>query len=605
MARTVSGIGASIEPVFNEFLGIEDIIILDGGEGYDPLDPPKLTIQNAGTPDKAAILRPNINENGEIESVDIIDPGFGYDPLRLVINNPNIDNTNKAVGEIILNSDGTIHSIEMTRFGDGYYDYVGSEITTTIEGGGGSGAVISPILGNVTGLTVTRPGKNYKQNNIRIEIVNGGGTSTYGNVTVNEFGIINNIEITNPGRFFKIPPLIRFDGGNGSGASALASISGGSISNVEIISPGNNYITNPSIQFNYGLSLTRNNRNRISYNFSLFQITGLTTNATKTDTTLNVETTLGFPDFGSFIINNEIIRYSSKTNITFDNCYRGVNHRYDQRVVLDNTYNFYTFDSINKAVSTDPFDPIPTVYDWDPTTNELFITFEPNELTFIYGGNAFTDVNTVRFNGGTADSSSSTQIPGTVINNVPGSNIVLFEEPLRILANSAFQDTDMDGFPDVDNTGTSYENSINLHGGNADSLYTVSDFIADDDTILLQVGDQIEDSSSTPKTATIIEADQIVSGLNHTSTATIYLREWNGTAFVTGQTVTGNTSGVTGIVISYESKGFNNITLMLENLNHNGNNYKFEVQETITSQNNANGIVVSQTFNTLIRNEFE
>ena len=85
MPRTVPGSGAAIRPVFNSVYGVKDVIVTNGGSGYDPNDPPKLSIGNCGTPIRDAVLRANIADNGEILSVDVIDPGEGYNPLRLVI----------------------------------------------------------------------------------------------------------------------------------------------------------------------------------------------------------------------------------------------------------------------------------------------------------------------------------------------------------------------------------------------------------------------------------------------------------------------------------------------------------------------------------------
>ena len=49
MTRTVPGSGAIIRPEFNSVFGVRAIFVESGGDGYDANDPPKLTIQNAGT----------------------------------------------------------------------------------------------------------------------------------------------------------------------------------------------------------------------------------------------------------------------------------------------------------------------------------------------------------------------------------------------------------------------------------------------------------------------------------------------------------------------------------------------------------------------------
>ena len=86
MARTVPGSGAVIEPIFDEVFGVRAVNLKEGGSGYDPADPPRLTIDGCGTPDREAILYPIIDEDsGRIIHVRVLDRGRGYDPLRLQI----------------------------------------------------------------------------------------------------------------------------------------------------------------------------------------------------------------------------------------------------------------------------------------------------------------------------------------------------------------------------------------------------------------------------------------------------------------------------------------------------------------------------------------
>ena len=86
MPRTVPGSGAAIFPVFNSIYGVREVYVTAGGSGYDPADPPRLRIENCGTPIRDAVLRPVIEGvSGEITAVEVLDPGEGYDPLRLEI----------------------------------------------------------------------------------------------------------------------------------------------------------------------------------------------------------------------------------------------------------------------------------------------------------------------------------------------------------------------------------------------------------------------------------------------------------------------------------------------------------------------------------------
>ena len=86
MARIVPGSGADIEPIFDEVFGVRAVKVLNGGSGYDPADPPRLTVTGCGTPEVEALLYPIIDEDsGRITHVRVLNRGRGYDPLRLQI----------------------------------------------------------------------------------------------------------------------------------------------------------------------------------------------------------------------------------------------------------------------------------------------------------------------------------------------------------------------------------------------------------------------------------------------------------------------------------------------------------------------------------------
>ncbi len=98
MARTVPGSGAVIEPIFDEIFGVRAVKVNNGGSGYDPTDPPRLTVDGCGTPDTEALLYPIIDEDsGKIIHVRVLERGRGYDPLRLQITpqqeTPNVINS--------------------------------------------------------------------------------------------------------------------------------------------------------------------------------------------------------------------------------------------------------------------------------------------------------------------------------------------------------------------------------------------------------------------------------------------------------------------------------------------------------------------------------
>ena len=627
MTRTVPGSGASIRPVFNSVYGVKDVIVTAPGSGYSAADPPKLTIGNCGTPIRDAVLAANIADNGEILSVDVIDPGEGYNPLRLLIESDE-DNIVQADANIILNEQdiidqqgniiapaGSINYIQVTRPGDGYFS-----ASARLEGGGGSGAELVPTVGQVTGLSVENNGRSYTAEDITLVISGGGGQNATGVCEVNQFGTVESITISNPGEFFETPPLIQLIGGGGSGAQAEAEINLGRITAINILNPGGGYTSPPSVIFTRDTNLIRTQRNRTSLVSAFFEITALIRNATATDSTIYVETTDAFPGSGKFQIGREIVRYTGKTPISFTGCDRGINFRYDQRVLLDSLaddpttgisgYQFTVSDRVRR-VQEDKTNKVAIVYDWRPETRELFLIFQVDELAFIDGGRSNERTAVIQFIGGTASSTETGEAPHVLIDDET-SSIVTFESPLGVLEGKRFEDDDElqgagDGIPDLVNTGTDYENEISLDGGIASSLYGIEETVGGQNTTLFQTADQLYDSSLVPLTASVQQAGALDDGIEHTSLSTIKLRNVQNT-YTVGETVTGSTTGVTAIVAEAQSAvdDFGYVFLKVQTITNSGSNYKFTTSDTLNGgSSGANGVFVSQEYTNLVRKEQE
>ena len=627
MTRTVPGSGASIQPVFNSVYGVKDVIVTNSGSGYSAADPPKLTIGNCGTPIRDAVLAANIADNGEILSVDVIDPGEGYNPLRLIIESDE-SNIVQADANIILNESdivdqqgtiiapaGSINYIQVTRPGDGYFS-----ANARLEGGGGSGAELVPTVGQVTGLSVENNGRSYTAEDITLVISGGGGQNATGVCEVNQFGTVESIAISNPGEFFETPPLIQLIGGGGSGAQAEAEINLGKITAINILNPGGGYTSPPSVIFTRDTNLIRTQRNRTSLVSAFFEITALIRNATATDSTIYVETTDAFPGSGKFQIGREIVRYTGKTAISFTGCDRGINFRYDQRVLLDSLaddpstgisgYNFTVSDRVRR-VQEDKTNKVAIVYDWRPETRELFLIFQVDELAFIDGGRSNERTAVIQFIGGTASSTETGEAPHVLIDDET-SSIVTFESPLGVLEGKRFEDDDElqgagDGIPDLVNTGTDYENEISLDGGIASSLYGIEETVGGQNTTLFQQADQLYDSSLVPLTASVQQAGALDDGIEHTSLSTIKLRNAQNN-FTVGETVTGSTTGVTAIVVETQSAAddFGYVYLKVQTMTNSGSNYKFTTSDTLNGgSSGANGVFVSQEYTNLVRKEQE
>lgn len=614
MTRTVPGSGAAIEPVFNSVFGVKDVIVTNPGSGYDANDPPRLVIGNCGTPIRDAVLRANIGVNGDLLSVDVVDPGEGYDPLRLEVTSPD-SGVVEADANLVLKTDGSggIQTVQVTQPGDGYFN-----ASAEIKGGGGSGAELVPVTGGVTGLAIEGKGRNYDLGDITLVISGGGGDGASGVAEVNQFGSVTGINISNPGEFFETPPIIQLIGGGGSGATAEAKIALGKITEINILNPGGSYVSPPQVIFTRDTNLIRTQRNRTSLESDLYNVTALLRNAAAADTVLYVQTTDAYPGSGKFQIGSEIVRYTGKTPISFTGCTRGLNFRYDQRIVLDaladsggqSGYNFTVSDRIRR-VEEDKTNKVAVVYDWNKVTKELFLIFEVDELAFIDGGRSNEKTAVIQFIAGVASSTETGEAPHVLVEQ-QNSNIVLFTSPLGLLENFAFEDDDEldgagDGIPDLVNTDTDYENEISLDGGVASSLYGIEETVGGQNTTLFAQGDELYDSSLVPLVATVSTAGALGDGLAHSATSKVIAKSWNNVNYIVGEIVTGGSTGVTGKVVSFNnaySTGYVEITL--EDLTNNGNTYQFTTSDTLTGgTSGATSTFWKEEFTNLIRNEPE
>jgi len=613
MTRTVPGSGAQIVPMFNSVYGVREVYVTANGSGYDPNDPPRLRIGNCGTPIREAVLRPVIaGDAGEIIAVEVLDPGEGYDPLRLTIEDEN--SNGYATGNVYLKDDGSVDFIQMTGFGDGYFD-----ATAVIEGGGGSGAELVPITGLLTGLSIQEQGRNYTEEDVNIIISGGGGQGATGVASVNQFGEVSSISLTNAGEFFETPPLIQIIGGGGSGASAEAFIDLGVITNINLISGGGGYQGTPNVIFTRDTDLIRTARNRQSLNSVLYNLSGILTNVDSNDTTVHIETTDPYPGSGKFLVGREVIRYTGKTPTSFTGCDRGVNFRFDQKVILDNLqddantgitqYQFSVTDKVRRVIESSN-NRVAIVYDWDPVQRALYLTFQVDELAFIDGGRSNEKSQIIAFVGGTSGSSGTGVAPHVLLES-EGDNIVTFTgPPLGAILNRKFEDDDElngvgDGIIDLVNTGTEYENQINLDGGIASSKYGIEETLGGQNTTLFQVGDQIYDGNATPLTATIQAAGELGDGDTHISTATIVITYNTTTLFNIGEVVEGLTSGLTATTTSrVTGPKAGQFTLTVENIVDNDPTYKFTVGEILRGNSTgAQADIISVEYTTFIRNE--
>jgi len=572
----IPGSGAIITPIFNSTLGVDNVIVKDGGSGYVAENPPKLRVTNCGIPTEAAVLKPII-KNGSIIRVDVLNPGYGYDPLRIEISGTNPESLGEgqpfgAQGKIFLKKDlegntlDEIEYVQLTSQGDSYFD----QTTALIRGGGGTGAEAVPITGFVTGLSILNAGREYLGNNTTVTISGGEGAGAKGVVGVDEFGVVSNIRVENPGEFYETDPLVLLIGGGGSGAKATVSTSLGELNSVQVIDQGGKYTSAPEVIFARQSKLIRKIKNRQIYDSTVKQLTGLIKDVAPSDSSIFVESTAVFPGSGSLFLNKEIIAYTGKTSNSFTGCNRGINFRYDQKIVLDvgadnqfgiSGYQFLVSDRVNRT-TPNASNKIAKVYDWNPITKSLYITFEVDALAFIDAGRANEKSNVLAFSGGI--SGSATTNPHILVDPSSGDSIALLTEPIGILQDVKFQDDYIgevigtsepvvggDGFADIYNEETAFEGETYLNGGNAASLYGIEETTGGQNTTLFEIGDVVKDSSVPPLEASIVEVTGLTDGERHTSLIKLTVKPTNATSWVVNETMSGQSSLIQSTVVFY------------------------------------------------------
>ena len=124
-------------------------------------------------------------------------------------------------------------------------------------------------------------------------------------------GQVTQVNITNPGSNYEVPPILLFEGGGGQGAFAETTIEQGSGKVLSVINlkGGNSYAQAPTVIPTHPIDLERKQRNRIISDSNMLANAYLTSNMTTSSTTINltkvwydVSQKYGFPDEAEVLI---------------------------------------------------------------------------------------------------------------------------------------------------------------------------------------------------------------------------------------------------------------------------------------------------------------
>lgn len=247
-----TGQGAIVAPVIIGGI-ITELTIVSPGAGYSVSDTISITVGGA-------VLIPSISEvTGSIENITIINPGTGYTaPPTLTVNtvypvsvNGLYSGNSSAILEAVVDN-GSIQRILIKDPGIGYPTATDTQI---IVSGDGTGLRLSPVItnGELVDVIIEDPGVGYT--NVTLSVI-GSGTgvtirpifndsdyysdqSIVEQVAVN--GAIYAINVTSNGSGYSQETTTVEIIGDGTGATATATVFGGGISKITMTSFGSGY----------------------------------------------------------------------------------------------------------------------------------------------------------------------------------------------------------------------------------------------------------------------------------------------------------------------------------------------------------------------------
>lgn len=252
--------------------------ITDGGSGYTSV--PSYTVY--GGTGSGVVLTPVISQ-GSVVALTVDSPGTGYLPgqtVQVAFSGGGSDTT--PILEAVLAS-GVVQFLTLVAGGSGYPTGTfalgfsgggsGATGTFTTSGGavqsvsltsGGSGYTSAPTVsfpipgsgatitateagGSVTVLTITAGGSGYVPGTYPLAFSGGSGTGAAATYTVNASGVVASTTITAPGTGYLSNPAVAIP--TGSGAAAVASLTGGAVTSVTVVNGGTNLTGTPTLTF--------------------------------------------------------------------------------------------------------------------------------------------------------------------------------------------------------------------------------------------------------------------------------------------------------------------------------------------------------------------
>ena len=226
--------------------------IVNGGSGYTTAPTPVVEAPR----DTAEILAFVNPETGEIDSIEVTNPGAGYSsaPTLTVVgaggSGKYSGNPNALLTAYLYQ--GRIDRVAIVDPGVGYP----ADTATTISAqGDGTGAIFYPKIedGVIIGVIIANPGINYSYIDLQVQASSGSGATLKGVIGASDFlsdqsqveqtaikGAIYAIRVLNGGTGYTNTTQVSLEG-DGTGATATATVVDGVVTKITMVSYGSGY----------------------------------------------------------------------------------------------------------------------------------------------------------------------------------------------------------------------------------------------------------------------------------------------------------------------------------------------------------------------------
>lgn len=206
-----------------------------------------------------------------LHGVDVIDVDDGIRPISTVRSSvigiigtaPNADATAFPLNKPVLIAGNRREAAKLDTVGtglgtlpaalDSIFDQIGAVVVVIrVEQGGTEQQTLANILGGVNAGTGNYEGVHAFLGAESVVGLQPKILCAPGFTHTRRANVVSAITVTNGGNNYSTAPTVTLSGGGGTGATAVATVSGGVVTKVTITNPGANYTSAPTVAFNGG-----------------------------------------------------------------------------------------------------------------------------------------------------------------------------------------------------------------------------------------------------------------------------------------------------------------------------------------------------------------